>query len=153
MILSYTWEDDASKFLAYSDEDLAALILAEADRIVMQTLDKKISDYLDLDTRAVIRWALEPAFHGCAKLYREGRWIEDYRLLAHNQKSNSGLYFAGEGFSVEGGWTEPAIRSGLDAVVNIIHNTPNAEFNAFDYSNYLQLDDSFQPKPLNPFSV
>ncbi|MDE0005670.1 MAG: FAD-dependent oxidoreductase [Rhodospirillaceae bacterium] len=154
VVLSYTWEDDASKFLAGPSSDIIIKCLEEANRITMQTLGVKISDYIDANQSRIIRWALEPTYHGCAKLYREGSWIENYDLLAFNQKQgkNTGLYVAGEAFSVEGGWTEPAMRLALDAVVNIINDTENAEFNAdFDYSNYLQLDTDFIPKPLNPF--
>lgn len=154
VVLSYTWEDDASKFLSGDPPGTIIKCLEEADRITMQTLGVNITDYIDGSTATIIRWALEPTYHGCAKLYREGRWIENYDLLTFNQKhgKDTGLYMAGEAFSVEGGWTEPAMRLALDAVVNIINDTGNAEFqNGFDFSNYLQLDTSFVPHPLNPF--
>ncbi len=155
VVLSYTWEDDASKFLSYRETDLVEKLVEEADRITDQTLGVSISDYIDQESSAIIRWALEPNYHGCAKLYREGRWAEDYRLLAHNQKNGkaTGIYLAGEAFSLEGGWTEPALRLALDAVVNIINDSDGMAFNNdFDFSDYLQLDTSFEPTPLNPFT-
>jgi tryptophan 2-monooxygenase len=62
--------------------------------------------------------------------------------LTYNQQysKNSGLYFAGEAYSVEGGWTEPALRLGLDAALHLIFNTGGVFMNGFnfktDYSTY-----------------
>ena len=152
VILSYTWEDDASKFLSYGDADLIQKCIDESDRILMRStnIQEKISTYLDLEEARVIHWALEPSYHGCANLYRPGRWIQDYDLLAFNQtfSEKSGLYFAGEAYSVEGGWTEPAIRSGLDAVMHIVKNSGGEFLNGFDFaSDYLVLDTNFKPTP------
>ena len=156
IVLSYTWEDDASKLLSYSDAELIQACVQTVDRILWfsPNIQDPISKYLDLDDTKVIHWALEPTYHGCANLYRPGRWIQNYDLLAYNQtySKDSGIYFAGEAYSVEGGWTEPAIRSALDAVVHIIKNSGGEFLNGFDYdADYLQLDTSFEPKP--PSSV
>ena len=67
-------------------------------------------------------------------------WNEDYALLKynHNFRKNSALYFAGEAFSVEGGWREPAFRTGLNAVIHVIKNTDGTFLNNFQYSDYPQ---------------
>ena len=150
VILSYTWEDDASKFLAYNASDLIEKCVDEADKVLMRStnIQERISDYLDMGSARVIHWALEPAYHGCANLYRPGHWVENYELLAFNQTSSatSGIYFAGEAYSVEGGWTEPAVRSAIDAVVYIIKNSNGEFLNDFDFDqDYLKLDTSFTP--------
>ena len=44
------------------------------------------------------------------------------------------IYFAGEGFSVEGGWTEPALRGALDAVVHLIDNSGGTFVAGFDFN-------------------
>lgn len=154
VVLSYTWEDDASKLLSYTDEELIAKCVDKADDILMRStnINEKISDYLVLKSARVIHWALEPGYHGCANLYRPGRWVQDYELLAFNQtfSANGGIYFAGEACSVEGGWTEPAIRSGLDAVVHIVKNSGGKFLNGFDFdADYLKLDTKFKPTPPN----
>lgn len=153
VVLSYTWEDDASKLLSYTDDNLINKCMDKADSILMQStnINEKISDYLVLESAQVIHWALEPSYHGCANLYRPGRWVQDYELLAFNQTfSAKGVYFAGEACSVEGGWTEPAIRSGLDAVVHIVKNSGGKFLNGFDFdSDYLKLDTNFKPVPPN----
>ncbi len=92
-----------------------------------------MSDYVDKSANAtVIRRSREPYYHGAAKLYRPHAWGQNFPLLAYNQdhSATSGLYFAGEGYSVEGGWTEPAVRSALDAVMHLINN--KGSFNNFN---------------------
>ena len=79
-----------------------------------------------------------PGYRGCAKLPRERSWDDDYALLRYNEtySQNSHLYFAGEGFSVEGGRTEPALRGALDAVIHVIRNTGGTFLNGFDSRVY-----------------
>jgi tryptophan 2-monooxygenase len=127
LLVSYTWEDDCAKLEA--DEDEAAFArrcLGELDRVLLNSSNIKttISQYVNESFPVVIRWERQPRYRGCAKLYRERSWMLDYALLRYNQdfSAASGLYFAGEGYSVEGGWTEPALRGALDAVIHLNHN-------------------------------
>lgn len=152
LLVSYTWEDDASKLEAERDDaTLARKCLDELDRILMncRNVQMKISPYVDTEHPQVIHWERQPAYHGCAKLYRERSWDLDYALLRYNQQSSqsSGLYFAGEGYSVEGGWTEPALRMALDAVINLVNNTGGQFLNGFSYSDYPQYS------PWNPIQA
>jgi len=146
LLVSYTWEDDANKFISESDnpEELAKKCLDELDKILIecQNIQTPISPYVDTSRPAVIHWAKIPNYRGCAKLYREMTWNEDYALLRYNQNysANSGLYFAGEAFSLEGGWTEPALRTALDAVIHAIANTDGTFLDGFQYSDYPKYD-------------
>jgi tryptophan 2-monooxygenase len=141
VLVSYTWEDDAIKLAGTtSDAGLATMCLAELDRILVESGYPTMSSFVDFSMPpTVIRWENQPTYRGCAKLYREMSWTLDYALLTYNQNISaaSGLYFAGEGYSVEGGWTEPALRLALDAVINLAQNT-GATFNGgFDpQTNY-----------------
>lgn len=148
LLLSYTWEDDANKLDAYPDDaELAGKALATLDEITRNSLGTSIAQYVDTSSPVVFKWARQPSYRGCAKLYRENSWTMDYALLTHNQQQGkaSGLYFAGEGYSVEGGWTEPALRLALDAVIHIVEDRGGAFLNGFQYSLYPQYDTSFDP--------
>jgi tryptophan 2-monooxygenase len=141
LLVSYTWEDDANKLLSdVDDTSLARKLLGELDEILTgcANIGVPISPYVDQSRPVVIQWARTPWYRGCAKLYRERSWDDDYALLRYNQdySRSSGLYFAGEGFSVEGGWMEPALRGALDAVVHVIHNTGGKFLNGFDFTKY-----------------
>jgi tryptophan 2-monooxygenase len=149
LLLSYTWEDDANKLLGLAQESatieeadraLAQKCLKELDNLLLScvNIQTPISPYVDEQQPIVIQWSKKPSYRGCAKLYREMSWNTDYLLLRYNQElsARSNLYFAGEAFSVEGGWLEPALRSALDAVIHLVQNTNGEFLNSFQYSNY-----------------
>jgi tryptophan 2-monooxygenase len=153
LLVSYTWEDDANKLIASEQEDtsleaanqrLAQKCLDKLDRILLNCHNIKtpISPYVDTSRPTIIHWSRKPSYRGCAKLYRETTWNTDYALLRYNQdySAHSNLYFAGEAFSVEGGWIEPALRSALDAVIHVIKNTEGTFPNTFKYADYPQYD-------------
>lgn len=140
LLLSYTWEDDATKLdTNESDEHLAKRCLLKLDRILVSCGKPPISSYVDTTRPAVIHWSRVPNTRGCAKLYRAGSERGNKAILQHNQCNGkqSGLYFAGEGYSVEGGWTEPAMRMALDAVLHIIRNTGGSfSHKRFDFERH-----------------
>lgn len=136
VLVSYTWEDDASKLEAYgSDEELAARCLEELDLILRWTNQPPMSPFVDETQPVVIHWERQPTYHACAKLYRQRSWDADYALLTYNQNwsAKSGLYFAGEGYSLEGGWTEPAFRLAVDALIHVVKNTGGSFRDDFDF--------------------
>ncbi|WP_338759824.1 FAD-dependent oxidoreductase [Bernardetia sp. ABR2-2B] len=150
LLLSYTWEDDANKLLALSDnqtdkEFLAQQCLDFLDDILMrcENIQERVSRYVDTSQPIVFQWALQPTYRGCAKLYRETSFNENYSLLTYNQEyaKESGIYFAGEAYSLEGGWTEPAIRLGVDAVLNLMNNTGATFNNGFSMDLYPKYSD------------
>ncbi len=153
LLVSYTWEDDANKLLAFADETatieeanraLAQNCLGYLDKLLLScvNIQSAISPYVDETQPTVIQWSKKPSYRGCAKLYRETSWNMDYLLLRYNQdmSANSNLYFAGEAFSVEGGWLEPALRSALDAVIHLVKNTNGKFLNNFQYADYPKYD-------------
>ncbi|HYR28208.1 MAG TPA: amine oxidase, partial [Thermoanaerobaculia bacterium] len=122
----------------------------ELDAITSSTLGgRKVSDYVTHPNDAVVfQWTTQVGYNGCAKLYRQRNWTMNYALLAYNQQysQSSRLYLAGETFSVEGGWTEPALRLALDAVIRIIQNSGGTFANGFDVAtDYPTYDTTFEP--------
>jgi tryptophan 2-monooxygenase len=139
LLASYTWEDDANKLLASeSNEALAERCLSKLDDILMPTRNRAISPYVSRDQPSVIHWAKMPTYRGCSKLTRSRSWEHDYTLLRYNQEhsADSHVYYAGEAYSVEGGWTEPAMRMAIDAVIHIAKNTGAIFLNGFKYGSY-----------------
>ncbi|WP_263262921.1 NAD(P)/FAD-dependent oxidoreductase [Pseudomonas sp. RIT-PI-S] len=145
ILLSYTWEDDANKLCAFTDSELAQRCLAELDRILLRctNVGLAISPYVDISKARVQRWLNDPNAHGCARLYRPGTYQDVVRLMAFNRdhSGKSRLYLAGEGYSADAGWTEPALRGALDAVINLCNNTGarfHGGFSMGDYPEYYQ---------------
>lgn len=143
ILLSYTWEDDATKLAAFGDKELVARCANELDRILMNAsnIQEKISPYIGLDQAVVQRWITDRNALGCAKLYRPGAYYDAVRLMKYNRDFAhvSGLYFSGESFSVDAGWTEPCFRGAVDAVIHICNKTAasfNGGFTLSDLPHY-----------------
>lgn len=152
LLASYTWEDDASKLLALDEASVKKLVLDTLDQVTGSTVGEKISDYVVREGGVVFQWSLQPTYSGCAKLYRQRNWEMNYDLLAYNQEhgASSRMYFAGESYSVEGGWTEPAQRLALDAVIRLIHDSGGSFHNGFGFSDYPRFDTGFAPPSQYP---
>lgn len=138
LLASYTWEDDSLKLLPFDEKELSVLVLSKLSQITMQALGQDITRYIDRSKPVTIQWIKEPTYVGCAKLYRTRNEDQNMLDLSYNQNyaGDSKLYFAGENYSVEGGWTEPALRSALDCVVQFVnHNGGTFNDPNFSYKN------------------
>jgi len=140
ILLSYTWEDDATKLASFTDKELVYKCAKELDRILMNSANirEKISPYISLDQAVVQRWMTDKNALGCAKLYRPGTYYDAVSLMKYNRDFAhvSGLYFSGESFSVDVGWTEPCFRGAVDAVIHICNKTAAAFHGGFSMSDY-----------------
>lgn len=140
ILLSYTWEDDATKLAAFSDAELVDKCIRELDRILLRcsNVGSRISPFIDTANARVQRWVTDRNALGCAKLYRAGAYQDAVGLMSYNRdySARSGLYLAGESFSVDAGWTEPAMRGAVDAVINLCANQGAAFNGGFDLSHY-----------------
>lgn len=143
ILLSYTWEDDATKLASFDDEQLVKKCVKELDRILLRcsNIQQPISPYIDTDNARVQRWITDRNALGCAKLYRAGTYYDAVSLMKYNRDFSelSGLYLVGESFSVDAGWTEPCFRTAVDAVINICQKTKatfNGDFSMDDYPHY-----------------
>lgn len=154
LLVSYTWEDDATKLLPFDAGYLGHFMLDKLDEICMSTVGESIKQYVDTENGAkIIHWASEGYYSGCAKLYRQRNWSLNYALLTYNQtySQDSKVYFAGENYGVEGGWTEPALRLALDATIHILKNSSSKFNNGFDPdSSYPKYDTTFVPTNTYP---
>jgi tryptophan 2-monooxygenase len=159
LLASYTWEDDADKILAETAtvearREFGERCIRKLDHILRKASllpsgkYESMRDFLADPVEArVFQWRLQPDYRGCAKLYRARSWDDDYALLSYNQEKSgsSGLYLAGEGYSVEGGWTEPALRMALDAVIHLVRN--NGGHLMFPGEYYPKYDAGWSPDP------
>lgn len=143
ILLSYTWEDDATKLALFSDHELITKCIEELDRILMNcvNIQERISPYIRAEQAMVHRWMTDRNALGCAKLYRPGTYYDAVSLMKYNRDYAhvSGLYFSGESFSVDAGWTEPCLRGAVDAVIHICDKTRavfNGGFCMSDYPHY-----------------
>ena len=148
MLLSYTWEDDAQKFEAYQEQELALMLTNRLRNVLSQSGYAPIDKYmLDPTLKAagsyfVWIWEKQPFYHGCAKAYQPGIENLSMKLMLFNKcgapatdgagDAASGVFFSGDSYSLESGWLEPAMRSGIDATLWMLYKDPNTMVNSFN---------------------
>ena len=134
ILASYTWEDDSLKLLPYDQHTLVDKVLNKLRQITLETVQQDITEYIVRDAPVMIQWIMQPGYNGCAKLYRQRDESANSIDLSYNQNygADSHLYFIGENYGVEGGWTEPALRSAIDGVMQLLHQV-NAQFTVQDF--------------------
>ncbi|BFI54926.1 Monoamine oxidase [Yersinia pseudotuberculosis] len=140
ILLSYTWEDDASKLASFNDKELINKCIDELDRILMRSenIIQKISPYIEKDRGFVQRWISDSHAFGCARLYRAGTYKDSMSLLAYNRNysNQSRIYLAGEAYSVDAGWVEPSLRGAIDCVINLCNNVQAPFSEGFSMDDY-----------------
>lgn len=152
LALSYTWEDDSQKLLSEDDDKKLAdkllekfgsclIIGAEQTGIVnveqfktwCETYIDKYNPVTGLQEYNVIHWEKEPLYKGCSKLYSPGTYTDNEMMYSYNQataqKANpSNIYFAGDFYSFESGWTEGALRTAYDSLIWFLQNNSIPQF-------------------------
>lgn len=121
--LSYTWCDDALKWLPLSAGERMEVMLKSLGRI-----------YPKVDVRAhiigdpvTVSWEDEPYFMGAFKANLPGHYRYQRRLFTHFEQSglaerHRGLFLAGDDISWTAGWAEGAVQTALNAVWGVMRH-------------------------------
>lgn len=119
--LSYTWEDDAMKWMSLPAEERVRLALHSLRQI-----------YPDTDIRAhivgepiTVSWESDPNFMGAFKGTLPGHYRYQRRLYAHFRQDElppdeRGIFLAGDDISWTAGWAEGAVTTALNAVWGVV---------------------------------
>lgn len=123
MLLSYTWNDDALKWLA--------LDATERTRLMLHSLHK-IYPGLDIGSHIVgepitVSWEADPNFMGAFKNNLPGHYRYQQRLFGHFMQDElethqRGIFLAGDDISFTAGWAEGAVTTALNAVWGVVRH-------------------------------
>jgi Monoamine oxidase len=121
--LSYTWSDDALKWLALPLDDRVRLMLHSL-RQIYPTLD--IARHI-IGAPITVSWESDPNFMGAFKANLPGHYRYQRRLFSHFiqsdlPESHRGIFLAGDDISWTAGWAEGAVTTALNAVAGIIRH-------------------------------
>ncbi|WP_338016780.1 flavin monoamine oxidase family protein [Oleomonas cavernae] len=121
--LSYTWNDDAMKWLS--------LPVDERVRLMLHSL-KQIYPGVDIRRHMIgepitVSWEQDPNFMGAFKANLPGHYRYQRRLFSHFRAQNlpadqRGIFLAGDDISWTAGWTEGAITTALNAVSGVVRH-------------------------------
>ena len=119
--LSYTWTDDAMKWLPLSVEDRVAVAMASL---------RAIYPHVDLAARTIappltVSWENEPWFMGAFKANLPGHYRYQRRVFSHFMQAeldpaHRGVFLAGDDVSWTAGWAEGAVQTALNAVWGVM---------------------------------
>ncbi len=125
--LSYTWNDDALKWLALSTEDRVRRMLASLGEIY-PGLD--IAGHI-VGEPVSVSWESDPNFMGAFRGALPGHYRYQRRLFTHFVQDHlpehqRGVFLAGDDISFTPGWVDGAVTTGLNAVWGVVRHLGGA---------------------------
>lgn len=123
ILLSYTWNDDALKWLALTAEERVELMLHSL-RQIYPNVD--IASHI-VGQPITVSWEADPNFMGAFKANLPGHYRYQQRLFSHFKQDRlpehqRGIFLAGDDVSFTAGWAEGAVTTGLNAVWGVLNH-------------------------------
>ncbi|MGO4859468.1 flavin monoamine oxidase family protein [Arthrobacter sp. 2MCAF14] len=120
--LSYTWNDDALKWLPLDADERVRLMLHSLKQIY-PTVD--IASHIIGDP-ITVSWEDDPNFMGAFSDNLPGHYRYQGRLYTHFMQEghlpeHRGIFLAGDDVSWTGGWADGAVTTGLNAVWGVMN--------------------------------
>lgn len=123
ILLSYTWNDDALKWLALTAEERVQLMLHSLEQIYPGV---DIAGHI-VGQPITVSWEADPNFMGAFKANLPGHYRYQQRLFTHFKQDRlpaeqRGIFLAGDDVSFTAGWAEGAVTTGLNAVWGVVNH-------------------------------
>ncbi len=121
--LSYTWNDDAMKWITLPTQERVRLMIDSLEKI-----------YPGVDVRShiiaepvTVSWEYDRNFMGAFKANLPGHYRYQRRLYGHFMQkdlpiSQRGIFLAGDNISWTAGWAEGAVTTALNAVWGVLNH-------------------------------
>jgi monoamine oxidase len=123
MCLSYTWNDDSSKFLTLDDNTRLSVLLQRL-RAIYPEVD--IASHL-ISKPISVTWESDPLFMGAFKANLPGQYRYQRRLFTQFMQQECapeqrGFFLCGDDVSWTAGYAEGAVTTALNAVWGVLHH-------------------------------
>lgn len=122
VLVSYTWGDDSTKYIAIKDPNTR-----------FDYLMRSLSSYAELapfvtalrsavmpEHTALVDWQDQPHYYGAFKLNYPGQDPMNQALYYQFLGSTNGIYLAGDSVGWCGGWIDGALQTGVNAAAAIV---------------------------------
>jgi tryptophan 2-monooxygenase len=125
--LSYTWNDDAMKWISLPPDERVRLMLHSLKQIYPSL---NIAAHI-IGSPITISWESDPNFMGAFKANLPGHYRYQRRLFSHFIQHDAapqhrGMFLAGDDISWTAGWAEGAVTTALNAVAGTIRHLNGA---------------------------
>jgi tryptophan 2-monooxygenase len=121
--LSYTWNDDAMKWISLPVEDRVRLMLHSLRQIYPKL---NLAEHI-IGAPITVSWESDPNFMGAFKANLPGHYRYQRRLFSHFMQDNlpphqRGIFLAGDDISWTAGWAEGAVTTALNAACGVLRH-------------------------------
>jgi tryptophan 2-monooxygenase len=121
--LSYTWNDDALKWVSLPVDERVRLMLHSLKQIYPNV---NIAEHI-IGQPITVSWESDPNFMGAFKANLPGHYRYQRRLFSHFVQDgfapeHRGLFLAGDDISWTAGWAEGAITTALNAASGVVRH-------------------------------
>jgi tryptophan 2-monooxygenase len=145
--LSYTWNDDALKWLSLPLDERVRLMLHSLKQIYPTV---NIAEHI-IGQPITVSWESDTNFMGAFKANLPGHYRYQRRLFSHFVQTNAapqhrGIFLAGDDISWTAGWAEGAVTTALNAVAGAIRHLGGGP--AAGNPDPIEAWDALQPKLL-----
>jgi tryptophan 2-monooxygenase len=125
VLVSYTWGDDSTKYIALKDprQRLEYLIRSLEAYEELEPFVSRLRAELLPDHTELVDWQDQPNYYGAFKLNLPGQDAMNQRLYYQFLNANQGIVLAGDSVGWCGGWIEGALQTGVNATAAIIQQT------------------------------
>jgi tryptophan 2-monooxygenase len=122
VLVSYTWGDDSTKYIAIKDpnERLDALLRTLAPYAKLKPFVAELQKHVLREHTRLVDWQDERQYYGAFKLNYPGQDLLNQDLYTQFLSSESGVYLAGDSVGWCGGWIEGALQTGMNAAAAIV---------------------------------
>lgn len=123
ILLSYTWNDDAMKWLSLDADQRVELMLHSLKQIYP---DVDIASHI-VGQPITVSWESDPNFMGAFKANLPGHYRYQQRLFTHFKQDDlpehqRGIFLAGDDISWTAGWAEGAVQTALNATWGVVRH-------------------------------
>lgn len=121
--LSYTWNDDALKWLALSTDERVRLMVRSLGEVYPGV---DIASHI-IGEPVTVSWESDPNFMGAFRGALPGHYRYQRRLFTHFVRDDlppaqQGLFLAGDDISFTPGWADGAVTTALNAVWGVVRH-------------------------------
>lgn len=123
ILLSYTWNDDAMKWISL-DADQRVELMLHSLRQIYPGVD--IASHI-VGQPITVSWESDPNFMGAFKANLPGHYRYQQRLFTHFHQDDlpehqRGIFLAGDDISWTAGWAEGAVQTALNAAWGVVRH-------------------------------
>lgn len=122
VLVSYTWGDDSTKYIALKEPEvrLEHLLRSLAPYRELQPFVETLRSEVLPEYTRLIDWQDQPSYYGAFKLNLPGQDSMNQQLYYQFLNAQRGIVLAGDSVGWCGGWIEGALQTGVNAAASVV---------------------------------